>query len=206
MNLLTAYDILEMKEVRPMDAIRMINRLKNVGIQFEDGMTEKELDRAEKFFQFRFPKDIREFLSCGVPVGSDFFDYRDLSEDNLARFRKFATSIERSFRFDLKNNREDMLEMLGGKLGFDRDSASFDDAVIKYLNQSVRLVPFFAHRCFFDGMDDMPIVSFWQPVDTIFYGGTFENYLEHEFLEMDRILDNIQERMENTGIWKDLIW
>ena len=189
-----------------MDVSRMINRLKNVGIQFEEGMTEKELDSAEKFFQFRFPIEIREFLSCGVPVGSSFFDYRDISDNNLKHFRQFAASIERSFRFDLENNREEMLELLGEKLGCFQDSASFDNAVIEYLNKSVKLIPFFAHRCFFDGMDDMPIVSFWQPVDTIFYGGTFENYLEHEFLEMDRILDNIEERMENVGIWKDLIW
>ena len=63
-----------------MDVSRMINRLKNVGIQFEEGMTEKELDSAEKYFQFRFPIEIREFLSCGVPVGSSFFDYRDISD------------------------------------------------------------------------------------------------------------------------------
>jgi hypothetical protein len=200
------YGILEMKGVMPMDVARMINRLKNVGIEFEEGMTEKELDSAEKYFLFCFPKEIREFLSCGVPVGSSFFDYRDLSDNNLKHFRDFAASIERSFRFDLENNREEMLELLGEKLGFFQDSASFDSAVVEYLNKSVKLIPFFAHRCFFDGMDDMPIVSFWQPVDTIFYGGTFENYLEHEFLKMDKILDNTQERMENAGIWKDLIW
>ena len=44
----------------------------------------------------------------------------------------------------------------------------------------------------------------WLAIDN-FYGGTFENYLEHEFLKMDKILDNTQERMENAGIWKDLI-
>ena len=206
LNLLIVYGILEMKGVMPMDVARMINRLKNVGIEFEEGMTEKELDSAEKYFLFCFPKEMREFLSCGVPVGSSFFDYRDLSDNNLKHFRDFAASIERSFRFDLENNREEMLELLGEKLGFFQDSASFDSAVVEYLNKSVKLIPFFAHRCFFDGMDDMPIVSFWQPVDTIFYGGTFENYLEHEFLKMDKILDNTQERMENAGIWKDLIW
>lgn len=51
----------------------------------------------------------------------------------------------------------------------------------------------------------MPIVSFWQPIDSIFYGGTFENYLEVEFLKQRRILENIPERMKNTGIWVHLI-
>lgn len=189
-----------------MDNNQMIERLKKAGISFESGMSKAELDRAETVFQFHFPKEIREFLSFGVPVGSSFFDYRDISERNVKRFYEFQAFIERSFRFDLENNREDMLEMFGQKPGIIQDSDSFDNAVIKYLNQSVKLIPFYAHRCFFDGMDDMPIVSFWQPTDTIFYGGSFENYLDVEFLKENRVLENIQGRMEKTGIWYDIIW
>jgi hypothetical protein len=188
-----------------MDNKYMIDRLKKVGISFESGMSDAELDRAEIAYQFRFPKEIREFLSCGVPVGSSFLNYRDLSEENLARFQRFQASIERSFRFDLENNRDDLMELLCETLGFDHHSESFDDAILEYLHQSIKLIPFYAHRCFFDGMDDMPIVSFWQPTDTIFYGGTFENYLEVEFLKKQRILENIPERMKDTGIWAHLI-
>ncbi len=41
------------------------------------------------------------------------------------------------------------------------------DTLLKYLHRSTRLIPFYSHRCFFDGMDHMPIVSFWQPTDSI---------------------------------------
>lgn len=189
-----------------MDNQQMIVKLMDAGISVEPGMSDAEVDRAETVFQFRFPREIREFLSVGVPTGSRFFNYRDLSQGNLIHFFEFRESIEREFRFDLANNRNDMLEMLGQKLGFAEDSDFFDDAVVEYLNDSVKLIPFYAHRCFFDGMDDMPIVSFWQATDVIFYGGSFENYLEHEFLKHDRILENVQERMKNTGIWYDIIW
>ena len=189
-----------------MDYRYMIERLKKVGISFESGMSRDELDRAESVFQFHFPKELRELLSCGVPVGSSFFNYRDISEKNVDQFHEFQASIERSFRFDLENNREDLFEMLGHRLGFIEDSDAFDNAVMHYVNQSVKLIPFYAHRCFFDGMDDMPIVSFWQPTDSIFYGGTLENYLEVEFLKKQRILENISQRMKNAGIWKDLIY
>ena len=168
-------------------------------------MSRDELNRAETVFQFHFPKEIREFLACGVPVGSAFFNYRDISESNVNRFHEFQASVERSFRFDLTNNRKVMIALLGDTLNFDRDVENFDDAVIKYLNESGKLIPFFAHRCFFDGMDDMPIVSFWQPSDTIFYGGSFENYLEVEFFRKQRMLENVYEQMKNTGIWLDLI-
>ncbi len=188
-----------------MDNYSMIDKLKKAGISFERGMTELQLTNAESVFQFRFPQEIREFLFCGVPVGPSFFDYRDLSEDNLTRFQEFAASIEASFLFDLKNNREDLLKLLGDKLGFSSDSELFDEAVINYLKASAKLIPFFAHRCFFDGLDDMPIVSFWQSVDTILYGGTFENYLEHEFLNLDCVSENLQERLDQAGIWKELL-
>lgn len=188
-----------------MDNKHMIEKLKKVGISFEPGLSDAELEKAETVFQFRFPKEIREFLSCGVSVGSSFFNYRDVSERNIKRFHEFRASIEKSFWFDLENNREDMIALLGEKLGFTQYSEAYDNAVIQYLNESVKLIPIFAHRCFFDGMDDMPIVSFWQPTDTIFYGGTFENYLEVEFLKRQRILENIPERMKDTGIWVHLI-
>lgn len=188
-----------------MDNATMIQELRKVGIRVESGMTAHELDCAEKFFQFRFPREIREFLSCGMPIGASFFNYRDLSRENLVRFHKFQDAIESSFRFDLANNREDMIAMFGEMLNAELNSEAFDDAVIGYLKRSVRLIPFYAHRCFFDGMDDMPIISFWQAVDTVFYGGTFVNYLEVEFLKGDRVLENIEERMRAAGIWGDLI-
>lgn len=185
-----------------MDNYRMIDNLRQAGIAVESGMTEAELDRAETVFGFRFPGEIRKFLGCGVPVGAKFFDYRDVSEENRKRMDKFNQSMESSFRFDLKHNRGDMQAMLKE---FD-EGDSFDESVISFWKNSVRLIPFYGHRCFFDGLDGMPVISFWQPSDVIFYGGTFENYLEVEFLGKKRVLENIPERMEETGIWKKLIW
>lgn len=94
--------------------------------------------------------------------------------------------------------------MLGEKLGFSEDAPGFDEAVMDDLRRSVKLIPFYAHRCFFDGMDDMPILSFWQATDTIIYGGTFENYLETEFLRKPRVIGDLR-RMMDTGIWNDIV-
>ena len=73
------------------------------------------------------------------------------------------------------------------------------------MDESVHLIPFYAHRCFFDGMDNMPIVSFWQAVDSIFYGRDFENYLLCEFLDQECLLDSVPERMKETGIWYEIL-
>ena len=181
----------------------LIQKLRNAGLCFAQGMTQEELNRAEEVFGFRFPKEIREFLSLAVPVGKDFFDYRDVSPENQNRFCDFQNRIVDDFRFDLENNREDMLELLAQPLG---NPADFDSAVLDFLHSSVKLIPFYAHRCFFDGMDDMPIVSFLQPVDTIFYASNFREYLEVEFLRKEHDAeDPPQERKKETGIWQYLV-
>lgn len=183
----------------------LFGRLKQAGLPFSRGMTSDELDRAEYSFGFRFPDEIRQFLSIAVPSDPAFFSYRDTSEENLERFRTFQTSVEQAFLFDLAENREELYERLGRKLGCDMASENFDREVMEYLRQSVKLIPFYAHRCFFDGMDGMPMVSFWQSVDSIFYGGDFANYLEVEFLNGQRAFEKLDERMEQTGIWKYVI-
>ena len=192
---------------------QLIERLKGAGVRLETGMTAQELDRAEAVFGFRFPREIREFLMLAVPVGEDFFDYRDCSEENRERFAEFYEWMELRFRFDLENCREFLLELVGQKLGYTKDGPGFDEAVMKYWRESVRAIPFFAHRCFFDGMDDMPMISFLQPVDTIVYGGNFMHYLEQEFLVeyaseedfRDFSWEELKERLQGTGIWGQLI-
>ena len=181
----------------------MKRKLEKAGIPVERGMTEEELDRAEEVFGFRFPKEIRDFLSCCVPIGEAFFDYRDVSQENQQRFCDFQKRIEDYFRFDLENNRADLLELLAEPL---RNPEDFDAAVLEYLRSSVKLIPFYAHRCFYDGMDGMPIVSFWQPVDSIFYGSSFQDYLEREFLGKELDVENLPVlRLQDTGIWNYLV-
>ena len=193
--------------------LELIEKLRKAGVFFEKGMTADALDRAEECFGFRFPREIRAFLMLAVPVGEEFFDYRDCSQENRERFAKFHEWMERRFRFDLENCRELLLELVGQKLGYTEDGPGLDEAVMQYWRESVRAIPFYAHRCFFDGMDDMPIISFFQPVDTIVYGGNFLHYLEQEFLVeyaseedfRDFPWEELKERLQATGIWGQLI-
>lgn len=186
-----------------MNNLTMKQKLEKAGIPMERGMTAAQLDRAEAVFGFRFPREIRAFLSFAVPVEKGFFDYRDVSEENQKKFREFQNWMEDRFRFDLEKNREDMLELLAEPLG---NPGDFDSAVMNYFHSSVKLIPFYIHRCFFDSMDDMPIVSFWQPVDSIFYASNFQDYLEVEFLHKDHDAeDPPRERKKETGIWNYLV-
>lgn len=188
-----------------MDCTNMIERLKSAGIVFDPSMTQEELTRAESTFGFRFPCEIREFLACGCPTGEKFFDYRDCSEENKAKFDRFQERIRKSFLFDLEHNAGRLKVFLGEPFSLMEDSETLRDAVLAFFDESPRLIPFYAHRCFFDGMDGMPIVSFWQAVDSVVYGSDFENYLTREFLDDEAPLESISDYMKETGIWASLI-
>lgn len=188
-----------------MDNLLMIQKLKDLGITFAEGLRDEEFARIEGTLGFRFPSEIRSFLACGLPVGKRFYNWRDLSADNVRSFYGFFSNMEESFRFDLENNPADLRACLEERFSGIEDPKAYADAVLAYLHQSTKLIPFYGHRCFFDGMDDMPIVSFWQPVDSIFYGETFEDYLKTEFLGKTHCIHHIPDRMKDTGIWYYLI-
>jgi hypothetical protein len=188
-----------------MDSNLMIKKLKAVGISFDEGLTDDEFTKIESTLGFRFPSEIRAFLACGIPVGSSFYNWRDLSDANIQRFRNFRLSIEDSFLFDIVNNPDDLRAMLSDQFPEIADQEAFSKAVLNFLHESTKLIPFYAHRCFFDGADNMPIVSFWQPTDTIFYGENFEDYLETEFLGKKRSIKQIPEQIKDMGIWYYLI-
>ena len=194
-----------------MDNYLMIERLKKSGLHFDSGLSEIEIKKIESTFGFRFPKEIASFLSCAYPVGCEFFDYRDISQKNIDKFYDFQKNIVESFEFDIANNADSLQAMLKELLGEFTDTEDFKKAVMKSLESSPKLIPFYTHRCFFDGMDNMPIISFWQAVDTIIYGYDFEDYLEAEFLTAtnditsEEISDNITEKLKTTGIWYYII-
>jgi len=194
-----------------MDNNLMIERLKKSGLQFGEGLSVIEIKKIESTFGFHFPKEIVSFLSCVYPIGGDFFDYRNTSQENIDRFLDFQKRIEKSFIFDIEHNASSIQAMLAEHFGEFTDTEIFKKAVLESLQNSPKLIPFYAHRCFFDGMDNMPIISFWQAVDTIIYGYDFEDYLEAEFLTSteniasEEITDGIFEKLKSTGIWYYII-
>ena len=191
-----------------MDVSSMVEKLKSVGMKFTAGLSDEEIRKIEKAFGFKFPKEIADFFSYAYPITGNFFNYRNTSSQNIKYFNDFQQRIEEGFLFDIENNTKTLQIMLEDLIGHYTEQEDFTKAVLKALHHSPRLIPFCAHRCFFDGMDGMPIVSFWQAVDTIFYGSDLENYLENEFIASEfnnNTLGKISDNMKNTGIWYYII-
>ncbi|TKY70572.1 galacturonosyltransferase 8 [Spatholobus suberectus] len=57
-------------------ADKVINHLRNSGIQVQAGLSDAEFARAEAEFGFAFPPDLRAVLAAGLPVGPGFPDWR----------------------------------------------------------------------------------------------------------------------------------
>lgn len=190
-----------------MDIPAMVEKLKARGIKFAPGLTNAEIKSIEDTYGFKYPKEIKEFFLYAYPTCAGFINYKNTYPQNIAYFKDFQSSIREAFIFDLENNRDSMHAMLDEYVG-DLPDDKFNEAVLSALDNSPKLIPFVFHRCFFDGMDGMPIVSFAQATDVIFYGTNLENYLENEFLNPNEFDNNgeISESFKNTGIWYHLIW
>lgn len=179
---------------------RMIERMKGAGIKFEAGMSKEELLAAERRFGFTFPREIAAFLRCGVPADERFFNYRDLSDENVEKFKCFCKIVEEGFAFDIVNV-PCFFQMMEGRYGTQGVEKTLE-AIMSEYEQSPKLIPFFSHRCFFDGLDDMPIVSYSQPCDVVIYGENFEEYLKKEFCgEKVFYPVHIPLRTKEIGIW-----
>lgn len=185
-----------------MDIRLMVENLKKIGIYFEEGLTSDEILKIESTFGFKFPREIADFLSFAYPRGLHFFNYKNTSEESIKYFNEFQQDIKEAFLFDIEHNIDAMKAMLGEVIDESLCIEEFTNEVMNWLDKSPKLIPFYAHRCFFDGIDNAPIVSFWQANDTVFYGSDFENYLENEFFNPNNfIIEQVSDKMEETGIW-----
>ncbi|MCU1477489.1 MAG: hypothetical protein JWQ64_2182 [Subtercola sp.] len=80
------------------ESIALLSRL---GVSFDEGMSEGELESTEQRFEIRFNPDHREFLSKVTPVGDSWIRWRDDSEERLQS--KLNWPIEGAL-FDVENN------------------------------------------------------------------------------------------------------
>ena len=182
----------------------IIEKMKKKGIKFDKGLTEEEFEKINNIYGFTFPKEIKEFLSIALPINKGFYNWRDFSDKNVNHIKDFQkTYIEDGFEFDIEKN--NLLDDFRKKFPKCKNDEELKIEVLKYLHSSPRLIPFFKHRCFFDGLDNMPIISFWQPTDMIFYGDDLKDYIEVEFFDKNGTNEIPKEKINKMGIWSDLL-
>ncbi|HNM83649.1 MAG: hypothetical protein U0Q20_09685 [Mycobacterium sp.] len=151
-------------------------RLAAVGtVSIEHGLTDAEFERAEQLSGAEFADDHRAFLAAGLPVGTNWPNWRDAPRRSLQTWLQAPIDgvlfdVEwNSFWFD----------------GWGQRPARMEDALrsAKYhLARVPRLVPVYSHRYLPAGRG-----SFGQPVlsvvqtDVIVYGIDLPDYIANEF-------------------------
>lgn len=159
---------------------KIITDLKNAGIQFEAGLSEKELEAIESKFEIRFPSDLRLLYKTAFPISENFVRWR-FSLKSDAETNKIKESLNwplEGMLFDIENNvfwREDW--------GIAPKKLEEKIKIAKsYYKTYPKLIPIYAHRYIPETPSDSgnPIFSVHQ-MDIIYYGNDLKSYFANEF-------------------------
>lgn len=147
------------------------------GVVFEEGLSNDEFEQIERKYHFKFPPDLREFLSVGLPVSPGFVNWRNgPEEDTLWRLNWPFSSL----CFDVKYSNFWLPEW--GNMPRSYKSACI--TLRKALDKVPKLIPIYLHRYIFETPYESgnPVVSM-HGLDTIYYGKNLWEYFEKEFFE-----------------------
>ena len=150
--------------------------LERSGTELGPGLDPQALERAEAAFGCRFPPELRLLLQTAVPQGDRWVDWR---RDPVEIAEAADAHIVGAFEFDI----------LGGKYWCDAfgprpdDLEEAVDTAVAVVRTWPRLIPVFAHRFLPSRPEEPgnPVLSVWQPVDSIVYGNDLADYLHREF-------------------------
>ncbi|MET8784902.1 hypothetical protein [Streptomyces sp. NPDC004589] len=144
-------------------------------VEVKPGMSERELDRVEERWGFRFAPEHRTLLGAGLPTGDRWPDWRDGDAEELTE--RLAWPID-GVLFDVEHNgfwhpewdprptgTQDALEVARG-----------------YLAKVPVMVPIYSHRCLLadPNRTGTPVLSMYQ-TDIIYYVTDLADYFHNEF-------------------------
>ncbi len=174
-----------------MDYAELVEILKEHGVHFAPGLTEEELAKAEKFYDIRFPKALREFYAVGLPVSTDppnppptlrwdwFPLWNDFSEESVAIIRDQMEWPLTGILYDVENGY--WMKAWGERPEKMEDRLAVCRVV--FGKRSPKLIPVYV-RSYVPQMDedDPPVISVYG-LDTLYYGENLADYLRRRFVE-----------------------
>jgi len=183
----------------------LIDAMRQEGIVFERGLAPGELADIEARYEFRFPPDLREFLSIGLPVSDDFPNWRTGRITWRSNSKSISDHLNWPYRgmcFDIENNGFWMRDWEARPEGLQK---AFEIAR-KIVKAAPPLIPVFSHR--YLPAEPLaagnPIISVYQ-TDIIYYGRDLRTYLTHEFELCDIDHATATEDSRRIRFWSDVI-
>jgi hypothetical protein len=175
-----------------------IDRLHEHRVELAAGLTEAQLSAAELHHSFKFPPDLRDFLSAVLPVGDGFPDWRAPDSDELRG--RFAWPLD-GLLFDVEKNHFWWPEW-GRRPDADGEALAL---VRARFPQLPRLVPVYTHRYIPADPSEAgnPIFSVYQ-TDVIYYGSDLRGYIAHEFAASARSRAESPQAHRRIPFWSAL--
>jgi hypothetical protein len=172
--------------------------LRDRGVTLASGLTAAELDRVEQVHRFRFPPDLRSFLSCAMPQGKGFLDWRAPESDEL--LERLAWPFD-GIAFDIEHNKFWWREWGSRPPVLSDAIAKAKDAVAL----APRLVPIYSHRYLPSepAVAGNPVFSVYQ-TDIIYYGTDLRRYFACEFGGLDHA-EATRGDLRHIRFWSDLV-
>jgi hypothetical protein len=174
--------------------------LRKTEVVFGAGLSQTEFQDIEVRYGFRFPPDLREFFSIGLPISNGWLNWRDDSTNHIERVLNWPYD---GICFDIENNAF-WIESWG------KMPHALDDR-FKIAKRAVtaapKLIPIRGHRYIPDRPNepDNPVLSVHQ-TDTIYYGCNLIDFFQNEF---GKLFERKQHRLDGSikriEFWSDII-
>lgn len=179
---------------------KLIKMLELKDIEFNKGLTDKEIAYIEKIYKITFPQELKKFIKIKLPVSNGFYNWRDFTEANIEKIKNVINAPMEGLLFDIEYN--DFWVENWGKVVDDNIETQKQRFLEKYY-EAPKLIPIYSHRYMPDiNKKNIPILSVMQS-DIIVYGRNLEEYLEKEFIVSNKIkIDNDNYDIE---FWSDII-
>ncbi|MCQ2535123.1 MAG: hypothetical protein MJ172_11250 [Clostridia bacterium] len=168
-------------------------------IRYQKGLSDEEFNQIESLYSIVFPDELRKMYKQALPVSEGFYNWRDLSDDNIELIKK---AINRPFEYFYKHASEVYWNDEWGE-----KSDSIDEIrsfVREKLSEASQLIPIFAHR-YMPMINDItnPIFSI-HGIDIIIYGESLDEYLKVEFGEKKQS-STVLLNSFNVPFWSEVI-
>lgn len=155
----------------------LIKKMKKKGIKFEEGLKNEELLEIERMYKLIIPEEYKEFLSLALPISAGFYNWRDMSEENINHIKNAIVEPLEGLVFDVLNN-----QFWLDKYGERPDDNNLAIQILKENYENApKLVPIYKHR-YIVALEEkkIQIISVMQS-DIIYYGQNINEYFKYEF-------------------------
>ncbi|MGT2949709.1 hypothetical protein BU202_00075 [Streptococcus cuniculi] len=177
--------------------LMLIFRKQNIRI--EDGLTKNEIQELENLYHVTFPKEWIDFYSQLLPIGVDFYNWRDRSVENIQFIKEVFLQPY-----------EDVLacyEEIEWNSIWGEEPQNLQDKWVKInslLEKAARLIPIYGHRYLPIMETTAPVLSI-HDIDIICYG---ENLLDYFFVEfgLKKQKDIRFEQVVHVPFWMDELY